>query len=115
MVVNQVKKSKKGSGFDAEKGEYVNMIEKGIIDPTKVVRSGLQNAASVAMVIITTEALVTDIPEKKEGRGVLRPLPARAAAPLVCFAPPPPGVGGGRGGGGGAPPPPPPPPPPHLL
>ncbi|MBM3132921.1 MAG: chaperonin GroEL [Chloroflexi bacterium] len=66
VVVNQVKKSKKGIGFDAEKNEFVNMIEKGIIDPTKVVRSGLQNAASVAMVIITTEAMVTDAPEKEK-------------------------------------------------
>ncbi|MDD5094681.1 MAG: chaperonin GroEL [Dehalococcoidia bacterium] len=64
VVIDAVKKGKKGMGFDAEKNEYVNMIEKGIIDPTKVVRSGLENAASVAVMILTTEAMVTDLPEK---------------------------------------------------
>ena len=53
-------------GFDAQKGEYVNMIKAGIIDPTKVVRTALQNASSVAGLLITTEAMVTDIPEKKD-------------------------------------------------
>ena len=51
-----------GFGFDAAKDEYGNMVEKGIIDPTKVSRSALQNAASVASVMLTTEALVADIP-----------------------------------------------------
>jgi len=64
VVVDAVKKAKKGMGYDAEKNQYVNMIEKGIIDPTKVVRSEIQNAASVAVMILTTEAMVTDIPEK---------------------------------------------------
>ncbi len=64
VVVNQIKKSKKGMGFDAANNQYVDMIEKGIIDPTKVVRSGVENAASVAVMILTTEAMVTDIPEK---------------------------------------------------
>jgi chaperonin GroEL len=50
-------------GFDALRGEYGNMVEKGIIDPTKVTRSALQNAASVASMVLTTESLVTDIPE----------------------------------------------------
>ena len=53
-------------GFDAQKGEYVNMIKAGIIDPTKVVRTALQDASSVAGLLITTEAMVTDIPEKKD-------------------------------------------------
>jgi len=66
VVVDFVKKSEKGQGFDAEKMEYVNMVERGIIDPTKVVRSGLENAASVAAMILTTEAMVTDIPEKEK-------------------------------------------------
>jgi chaperonin GroEL len=50
-------------GFDALRGEYGNMVEKGIIDPTKVTRSALQNAASIASMVLTTESLVTDIPE----------------------------------------------------
>ena len=53
-------------GFDAQKGDYVNMIKAGIIDPTKVVRTALQDASSVAGLLITTEAMVTDIPEKKD-------------------------------------------------
>jgi peptidoglycan hydrolase-like protein with peptidoglycan-binding domain len=52
-----------GYGYDALKGEYIDMIERGIIDPTKVTRSALQNAASVAAMVLTTESLVTDIPE----------------------------------------------------
>ena len=52
-------------GFDAETLEYVDMIEAGIIDPTKVERVALQNAASVASLLLTTEALITDIPEEK--------------------------------------------------
>ena len=63
VIVENVKNShKKGYGFDALKGEYVDMIERGIIDPTKVTRSALQNAASVAAMVLTTESLVTDIP-----------------------------------------------------
>ena len=50
-------------GYDALKGEYVDMVDRGIIDPTKVTRSALQNAASVAAMILTTESLVADIPE----------------------------------------------------
>ncbi|HEY8755035.1 MAG TPA: TCP-1/cpn60 chaperonin family protein, partial [Candidatus Dormibacteraeota bacterium] len=46
-------------------GEYVDMVAAGIIDPTKVTRSALQNAASIAALLLTTEALITDIPEKK--------------------------------------------------
>ena len=53
---------KDGYGYDALKGEYVDMIERGIIDPTKVTRYALQNAASIAAMILTTESLVTDIP-----------------------------------------------------
>jgi len=50
-------------GFDAETNEYVDMMQAGIIDPTKVERVALQNAASIASLLLTTEALVTDIPE----------------------------------------------------
>ncbi len=64
VIVDTVKKSKKGVGYDAEKDEFGNMIEKGIIDPTKVVRSALQNAASIASMVLITESLVADIPEK---------------------------------------------------
>ena len=51
-------------GFDAQSEEYVDLLEKGIIDPTKVVRSALQNAASVASLMLTTEAMITDNPKK---------------------------------------------------
>jgi chaperonin GroEL len=64
VIVDSVKKSKKGFGYDAEKDDFGNMIEKGIIDPTKVVRSALQNAASIASMVLITESLVADIPEK---------------------------------------------------
>ncbi len=70
VVVNKVKNSKKGTGFDANNNVYVDMIEKGIIDPTKVVRSGIVNAASVAVMILTTEAMVTSIPEKTSPMGM---------------------------------------------
>ncbi len=64
VVVDHIKNAKKpGYGYDALKGEYVDMVERGIIDPTKVTRSALQNAASVAAMILTTESLVADIPE----------------------------------------------------
>src|SRR5207302_10041233 len=55
-------------GFDAQNGEYVNLMSKGIIDPTKVVRAALQGAASVAGLLITTEAMVAELP-KKQGAG----------------------------------------------
>lgn len=63
VIVDKVKNSNEGIGFNALTGEYVDMIEAGIIDPTKVTRSALQNAASVAALVLTTESLVTDIPE----------------------------------------------------
>jgi chaperonin GroEL len=70
-------------GFDSQTGEYVNLISKGIIDPTKVVRVAIQNAASVAALLITTEAMVAEVPKKNAaGAGM------------------PPG-GGGMGGMGG--------------
>ena len=55
-----------GYGFDAQNGEYVDMVKKGIIDPTKVVRQALQGASSVAALLITTEAMVAELPKKKE-------------------------------------------------
>jgi len=78
IVVEKVKKEKANFGFDAEKLEYGDMMKAGIIDPTKVTRVALQNAASVVGLMITTEAMITDIPEKEP------PMP-----------PMPPGGGGG--------------------
>jgi len=65
VIVEKVKNSKKGMGFDAAKEEYVDMFEAGIVDPVKVTRSALQNAASVAAMLLTTESAVADKPEKK--------------------------------------------------
>jgi chaperonin GroEL len=67
VVVEKVKAASKVSqGFDAESNEYVDMMDAGIIDPTKVERIALQNAASIASLLLTTEALITDIPEKEK-------------------------------------------------
>ena len=64
VILNKVKASPAGVGFDALKEEYVDMKKNGIVDPTKVTRSALQNAASVATMVLTTEAAVADKPEK---------------------------------------------------
>jgi len=66
MIADRAKNEKKGLGFDAAKMEWVDMIKAGIIDPAKVTRSALQNAASIASLLLTTECAITDIPEKKE-------------------------------------------------
>jgi chaperonin GroEL len=67
VVINDIRGSKPGIGYDAFKDELgVNMVERGIVDPLKVTRSALQNAASIATMILTTESLVTDIPEKEK-------------------------------------------------
>ncbi len=79
VIVERVKSEKKFTGFDVDKEKYVDMFESGIIDPTKVSRSALQNAASVASLLLTTEALVTEVPDKRK-------------------APAAPGGGGGYGG-----------------
>lgn len=63
VVANVLQSKKPNFGYDALKDRYVNMVEAGILDPTKVTRSALQNAASVAATLLTTEALVADIPE----------------------------------------------------
>ena len=65
VIVEKVKTSDVGIGFDAGKEEYVDMKKAGIVDPTKVTRSALQNAASIASMVLTTESLVTDAPEQK--------------------------------------------------
>ena len=83
LVVEHVKmkeKENKFIGYNVDTEEYVDMVEAGVLDPTKVARTALQNAASVASLLLTTEALITEIPEKK-----------KAAA----------GPGGGGGGYGG--------------
>lgn len=69
VIVNEILKNKgknNNYGFDADKCEYVDMVEKGIIDPTKVTRSALQNAASVVSTLLTTESIVADIPSKED-------------------------------------------------
>jgi chaperonin GroEL len=80
VIAEKAKSEKKGIGFDAAKLEWVDMVKSGIIDPAKVTRSALQNAASIASLLLTTECAITDIPEKKD---------------------PPPMPGGGMGGMGG--------------
>jgi chaperonin GroEL len=66
VVLEEVKKLKLTEGYNAEKDKYEDLIKAGIVDPAKVTRSALQNAASVAALLLTTEAAVTDLPEKKE-------------------------------------------------
>jgi chaperonin GroEL len=79
VVVGKImEKDQYSYGYDAQAGEYGNMVTKGIIDPTKVVRAAIQNAASVAGLLITTEAMVAEVPKKQ------------AAAPAM--------PGGGMGG-----------------
>ncbi|MEC7922398.1 MAG: chaperonin GroEL [Planctomycetota bacterium] len=80
VIAEQVKSAKGSSGFNALTGEHVDMVEAGVIDPAKVTRSALENAASIAGLLLTTEAIISEIPEEgKEG-------------------PPPGGGGGGMGG-----------------
>lgn len=67
VIVERLKGEEIGVGFDAAKGTWVNMIEAGIVDPTKVTRSALQNAASVSAMLLTTEAVVADKPGENEG------------------------------------------------
>jgi len=66
VIVEQVKKEKKNVGFNAETLEFDDMFEAGVVDPTKVTRIALQNAASIASLMLTTEALVTEVPEKEK-------------------------------------------------
>jgi chaperonin GroEL len=83
VVVNQVRDLEGVKGFNAQTEKFVDMVKDGIIDPTKVVRSALQNAASIAGLMLTTEALVSEIPEEKKDAAM------------------PPDMGGGMGGMGG--------------
>jgi chaperonin GroEL len=70
VVINKMREGKGNFGFDAAQGVYVDLVETGIIDPTKVVRVGLENAVSVASVLLLTEATLTEVPESKERRGI---------------------------------------------
>jgi len=81
IVVNKVKDLEGDQGYNAAKNKYENLVNSGVIDPTKVVRSALQNASSIAGLMLTTEALVVELPEKEDNKG-----------------------GGGGGGAGGMPP-----------
>ena len=75
VVVDAVKKAKRGVGYDAANDEHGDMVERGIIDPAKVSRSALQNSASIAVMLLTSEALVTDIPEKAGAAPPMPPMP----------------------------------------
>ena len=83
IVADRAKKEKKGIGFDAAKMEWTDLVKAGIIDPVKVTRSAVQNAASIAGLMLTTECAITDLPEEDKAP----PMPAGA-----------PGMGGGMGG-----------------
>ncbi len=85
VVVEKIKSMEKGTGFNAATGKFENMMKAGIVDPAKVARSAIQNAASISALFLTTEAVVTDLPEKNDGGGM------------------PGGMGGMGGMGGGMP------------
>ncbi|MDT7961492.1 MAG: chaperonin GroEL, partial [Armatimonadota bacterium] len=68
VIVEKVKELPQGQGYNAATGEFVNMIEAGIVDPAKVTRTALENAASIASMLLTTEALVAEVPEEKNGK-----------------------------------------------
>jgi chaperonin GroEL len=70
LIVEQVRKAESGEGYDALNDKFVNMFEAGIVDPAKVTRSALQNAASIAAMVLTTEAMVTEVPEEKKNAGM---------------------------------------------
>ncbi len=90
LIVDKVKASSTNEGFDAQEETYVDMISAGIIDPTKVVRTALENAASIAGLLLTTEAGIHDVPEEKAAGGGMP-----GGAPDMG------GMGGGMGGMGG--------------
>jgi chaperonin GroEL len=74
VIVGKIlEKEQYGYGFDAQSGEYGNLVSKGIIDPTKVVRTALQNASSVAGLLITTEAMVAELPKKQAAGPAMPP------------------------------------------
>ena len=81
VIVAEVKKRKGNDGYNVATGEYVDLVKAGVVDPKKVTRTALQNAASIAGLLLTTECLITEVPEKE------KPAPA--------------GGHGGHGGMGG--------------
>ena len=81
LIVQEVKKRKGNEGYNVATAEYEDLVKAGVVDPTKVTRSALQNAASISGLLLTTEAIITELPEKEKGGGM------------------PPGMGGGMGGG----------------
>ena len=70
VIVNEMRKKEAGIGFDARTDEYVDMVEAGIIDPTKVTRTAIQNAASITSMLLTTEVAVADHPEENPVAGM---------------------------------------------
>ncbi|MGB8354315.1 MAG: chaperonin GroEL [Chthoniobacteraceae bacterium] len=83
LIVQEVKKRKGNEGYNVATGEYVDLVKAGVVDPTKVTRSALQHAASISGLLLTTECVITELPEKDKGPAM------------------PPGGGGGMGGMGG--------------
>ena len=75
IVVDKVKAGTGNFGFNAQSEEYEDLVKAGVIDPTKVVRTALQNASSVASLLLSTEALVAEKPEKKDGAGAMGGMP----------------------------------------
>ena len=80
IVVEKVKNGKGAFGFNAATEEYEDLVKAGVIDPTKVVRTALQNAASVAALMLTTEALIAERPKKKSSAAAVVAMAAAAAA-----------------------------------
>ena len=73
LIVQEVKKRKGNEGYNVATGEYEDLVKAGVVDPTKVTRSALQNAASISGLLLTTEAIITETPEKeKAARRCLR-------------------------------------------
>ncbi|MFB6212406.1 MAG: chaperonin GroEL [Candidatus Magasanikbacteria bacterium] len=93
VVLDKVKNQKDDFGYNAAKGKYQNLVEEGIVDPTKVTRSALQNAVSIASMFLITEAVVSDLPEEDDDDGGSAPGGAPAGG----------GMPGGMGGMGGMP------------
>jgi chaperonin GroEL len=85
LIVQEVKKRKGNEGYNVANGNYEDLVKAGVVDPTKVTRSALQNAASISGLLLTTEAIITEAPEKEKAGGGM----------------PPGGMGGGMGGMGG--------------
>jgi chaperonin GroEL len=69
LIVQEVKKRKGNEGYNVATGEYTDLVKAGVVDPTKVTRTALQNAASISGLLLTTEALVTELPEKEKAAG----------------------------------------------